>query len=132
MIEEINKALEPFDCQADIKRFYPSDLPALYYMNNDVEFIRQAQQAKESSYGIFSDTLSSLISNKCKEVIATVYLNINNSLIEEMLTITDTRLIQALGKILYVNALITSGQPLHHNELKTLNSELLYLISTKI
>ena len=85
MIEEINKALEPFDCQADIKRFYPSDLPALYYMNNDVEFIRQAQQAKESSYGIFSDTLSSLISNKCKEVIATVYLNINNSLIEEML-----------------------------------------------
>ena len=101
-------------------------------MNNDVEFIRQAQQAKESSYGIFSDTLSSLISNKCKEVIATVYLNINNSLIEEMLTITDTRLIQALGKILYVNALITSGQPLHHNELKTLNSELLYLISTKI
>ena len=132
MIEEINKVLEPFDCQADIKRFYPSDLPALYYMNNDVQFIRQVQEAKELSSGIFSDTLSSLISTKCNESMATVYLNINNSLIEKMLTITDTRLIGALGKILYINALITSGQPLQHNELKEFNSELLYLISTKI
>jgi len=132
MIAELNKALNQFDCQADLKRFYPSDLPALYCISNDVLFIRQIQGAKETSKGIFSDTLSSLLSGRADEPLSTLYFNMNNPLIKEMLHITDDRLLHALGKILYVNAMVTGGQPLHQAELKALNSELLYMITTKL
>ena len=59
-----NEALEAFDCRVQPRRFLPADLPALYNMSDDVQFLRQVQSAREAKGGIFSDALSALLESE--------------------------------------------------------------------
>lgn len=131
MLHEMNKGLQEFDCQAELKRFYPMDLPALYYMSDDVAFLRQVQNASEGSQGIFSETLTSLLRGVEEKPLATLYLNGNSPLIRRLLQINDSKKLQSVAKILYVHAMVTGGHTLHRRELQMLGTELLYLIDEK-
>lgn len=128
ILQVMNKYLEKFDCRADIRYFYPIDLPALYYMSDDVRFLRQIQSAKESSKGVFSDTLGFLLSETEKKPLSILYLNYYNPLIQKLLSIKEKKALKSAAIILYIQALTTSGQALHHKELKALNKELMYLL----
>lgn len=123
-----NKYLKNFDCQADIRCFYPIDLPALYYMSDDVRFLRQIQHAKESSKGVFSDALASLLSGTEEKPLSTLYLNYHSPLIQKLLYTRQENIIRSVAVILYIQALSTGGHALHHNELKALNKELICLL----
>lgn len=128
LLHTVNQGLKEFDCQAELRRFYPIDLPSLYYMSDDVQFLRQVQSAQETSVGVFSEALSSLLSGVAEKPAATLYLNYNNPLIQRLLRVENKRTLQSVAKVLYIHALVTGGHSLHREELKTLSSELLYLI----
>lgn len=128
LLRAVNQGLKDFDCQAELRHFYPIDLPALYYMSDDVQFLRQVQNAQETSSGIFSEALSSLLSGAAEKPLATLYLNRNNPLIQRLIYIKNEKMLQSVAKILYINALVTGGHSLRRKELKTLSQELLYMI----
>ncbi len=128
LLHSINQGLKDFDCQAQLRHFYPIDLPALYYMSDDIQFLRQVQSAQETSKGVFSATLSSLLSGVCEKPLATLYLNWNNPLIQRLLHIKNEKMLQSVAKVLYIHALVTGGHSPRREELKTLSQELLYLI----
>lgn len=127
-LQEINKSLAEYDCKAELKRFYPVDLPALYYISDDVAFLRQVQNASEQSKGIFSETLTSLLSGVNERPLATLYLNRNSPLVCRLLQVKNNRRLESVAKVLYVHAMVTGGHTLHRRELQMLSKELLYLI----
>lgn len=123
-----SQVLREFDCKAEVRRFLPMDLPVLYSMSDEVQFLRQLQSARESSNNIFSDALSSLINSVEEKPLATLYLNINSPLVQRLSQITGKPLIKSIARVLYVQALLAGGHPLRGGELKVLNQELLNLV----
>lgn len=121
-------SLHQFDCKAEIKRFLPMDLPVLYSLSDEVQFLRQLQSAKDVSTSIFSDALSSLINSVEERPLATLYLNLNSQLIQRLSQITDKQLLKSISRVLYVQALLAGGHPLRGGELKVMNKELLNLV----
>ena len=123
-----SQVLREFDCKAEIRRFLPMDLPVLYSMSDEVQFLRHLQSARESSNNIFSDALSSLINSVEEKPLATLYLNLNSPLIQRLSQITSKSLVKSIARVLYVQALLAGGHPLRGGELKVLNQELLKLV----
>lgn len=123
-----SQALSQFDCKASVRRFLPMDLPVLYSISDEVQFLRQLQSAKESSHNIFSDALSSLINSVEEKPLALLYLNLNSPLVQRLSQITDEEMLKSISSVLYVQALLAGGHPLRGGELKVLNKELLNLI----
>ena len=123
-----NQTLKEFDCSAQVRRFLPMDLPVLYSMSDEVQFLRQLQSAKESSHNIFSDALSSLIDSVEERPLAMLYLNLNSPLVQRLVQINDEEMLKSILSVLYVQALLAGGHPLRGGELKVLNKELLNLI----
>ena len=60
-------------------------------MSDDVRFLRQIQSAKESSKGVFSDTLGFLLSETEKKPLSILYLNYHNPLIQKLLSIKEKK-----------------------------------------
>lgn len=85
-----------------MRRFLPADLPVLYAMSDEVQFLRQMQSAKENSHGVFSNALASLLGSVQKKTLATLYINLNSSLIQKFLTLTDTDQLKSMAQVLYV------------------------------
>ena len=131
LIDAFNRSLEEFDCRAEIRSFHPQDLPALYFMSDDVRFMRKVQDVRENTTGIFSQALASLLSGTEEKALATLFLNYYNPLIQRLRHIRREETLESVARILYVQALVSGGHSLHHRELKILGEELLYLVETK-
>lgn len=127
-----DQVLEEFDCRAKLRRFLPQELPTLYTMSGDVQFVRQMQAVKETSGNIFSGALSSLIKSVEEQPLATLYFNLNNDLINKLLQLADKQLLTAVLRVLYVQALLQGGHPLKSSELNMMNEELLHLIERRL
>lgn len=128
-----SRVLKKFDCQAEVKRFLPMDLPVLYSMSDETQFLRQMQSARENTSNLFSDALSSLLNGVEEKPLSTVYFNLNNPLVQRLvLQLSDEALLKSLIRVLYVQALLAGGYPLKGTELKILNEELLNLVEYKI
>lgn len=128
-----SRVLKKFDCQAAVRRFLPVDLPVLYSMSDEIQFLRQMQSARENTSNLFSDALSSLINGVEEKPLATIYFNWNNPLIQRLvLQVTDETLLKSLIKVLYVQALLAGGYPLKGTVLKILNEELLNLVEYRL
>ena len=128
LLRAADEALFPFECQAKLRRFLPADLPVLYAMSDEVQFLRQLQSAQESSSGIFSDALASMLSGVEERPLATLYLNLNSPIVRRLCTARDTGLLESMVQVLYVQALLAGGHPLRGGELKTMNQALLDLL----
>lgn len=128
LLNAANAALKEFDCQAEIRRFLPLELPSLYAMSDEVKFLRKVQSAKETSGDVFYDALTSLLGNVEERPLATLYLNLNNPLIQRLTGIQNEILLSSMVRVLYVQALLAGGHPLRGGELKTMNEELLKLL----
>lgn len=128
LIWAANEVLEEFDCQTDVRRFLPADLPVLYSMSEEVQFLRQVESARDISSNIFSDALTSLLESVEQRPLAMLYFNLNSPLIQRLATIQDESLLESVSQVLYVQALLAGGYPLRGKELKTMNRELLNLI----
>ena len=128
LLRAADEALLPFECQAKLRRFLPADLPVLYAMSDEVQFLRQLQSAQEQSGGIFSDALASMLSGVEERPLATLYLNLNSPIVRRLVTTADPELLASMVRVLYVQALLAGGHPLRGGELKTMNLALLALL----
>ncbi len=131
--EIASSVLRPFGCQVKLRYFKPNDLPVLYSMNQDVQFLRQVKSAKENAESIFSSALAYLLENAedtaMEDSLSIMYCNLNNPLIKKLLSTTyNPKLLQSMVQILYVQALLAGGYSLQGGELKTMNIALLELL----
>lgn len=128
LLRAADRALKPFDCRAELRRFLPVDLPVLYAMSDEVQFLRQLQSAQDSDGGMFSSVLSSMLSSVEERPLASLYLNLNSAIVQRMAAMNAPELLTSMTQVLYVQALLAGGHPLRGGELKTMNSALLALL----
>lgn len=128
MLRPFNQALRPFDCQAELRRFLPTDLPALYVLSDEVQFLRKIESAQETGASFFSGALASLLASAQEQPLARLYLNENSPLIQHLMALNRPELLSSMAQVLYVQALLAGGHPLRHGELKTMNQALLALL----
>lgn len=127
LLNAANRSLCSFDCKVELRHFLPSDLPVLYSISDEVQFLRQIQNANFTE-NMFSNALSSLLASVEERPLAILYLNGNSPLIQQLKSITNTQLLESIIKVLYIQALLAGGHPLKGGELKILNQALLDLV----
>ncbi len=120
--------LQPYKCRAEVKRFEPDELPALYLAGDDVQFMRSLEQSKEVSDEHWSAILSNLADSGRDQTYATLCFNFQNPLVRRMAALDDRQLVRLSVQMLYVQSLLLGHHPLHSKEMALLNTGLLDLI----
>lgn len=122
-----NDALEPFDCEAEIKAFQPYELNALYIMDEQTELFRQILRAKENSDSLFADIYDAFADEIDSNHTTTLVFNSENTLIQKLKNISEKQL-EHIIRILYVQSLLLGHYPLRNNEISVMNNSIEGLI----
>ena len=75
--------LQPFKCSAEIKKFLPNELPALYSIGHDATFFRSVEQSKEVADPLWSGILDNLTERHAQDVYSQLCFNYNNPLVHK-------------------------------------------------
>lgn len=119
--------LQPFGCEAEVRKFDPAELPALYTVNESAAFLRSVEQTKEISNDLWSGVLENVASPHTGDR-PQLCLNFKNPLVRKLAGVKDRPLARRSLEMLYVQALLMGHYPLRAKELAALNQGLLSLI----
>ncbi|WPP40284.1 HSP90 family protein [Paenibacillus hunanensis] len=121
-------ALQRFRCQIQLKRFKPSELPALFTLSKESSELRSLEAAKEVSTDTLSSILGSLGSAMEQSAYSTLYLNLDNPVVSKIFMPGNEAMMVVAVEMLYVNALMMGHYPMNRQELATLNQGILRFI----
>ncbi len=121
-------ALQPFKCAADVKKFLPQELPALYSTSAGAGFFRSLEQSKEVADPLWSGVLDNLAGRSAPDTYSQLCFNYNNPLVRRLAAVKNKPLLQRSVQMLYVQALLLGHHPLSGRELALLNDGLINLI----
>lgn len=121
-------ALQPHKCRADVKKFKPVELPALFLVNDDAKFLRNLEQTREVSSEHWSSILDSLAGSSAASSYAQLCFNFDNPLIRKLARVTNRKVLRTAIQMLYVQSLLMGHHPLNASEMALLNTGLLDLI----
>lgn len=124
--------LQPFKCRAEVKRFEPADLPALYLAGDDVSFMRSLEQSRDVADEHWASILTNLAGASRADSYAQLCFNFNNPLVRKLGRITDRDVLRLSVQMLYVQSLLMGHHPLSSKEMALLNTGLLDLIELGI
>jgi molecular chaperone HtpG len=127
LVKAADLVLQRFMCAADVKKFRPAELPALYATDADADLVRSAEQSRQISDELWSSVLDNLTSRGAVGY-AQLCFNFNNPLVRKLARLRDRRLLPRCIQMLYVQALLLGHHPLNDREMALLNEGLLGLI----
>jgi molecular chaperone HtpG len=120
--------LRPFNCAAEMRKFLPHELPALYNASSEANFLRSVEQAREVSGALWSGVLGNLAGGAHAEALASLCFNYDNPLVYKLSRMRDETLLRLSIQMLYVQSLLLSHRPLNAKEMALLNGGLLGLL----
>ncbi|MEO2204981.1 HSP90 family protein [Paenibacillus pabuli] len=123
-----DSALQRFRCRAEVKGFKPKDLPVLFTLSQESSTLRALEKASEESTELFSSVLGSLSAGISSAGYSTLYLNVNNPIIQRVLTTPDPQMTPIAIEMLYVNALMMGHYAMNRQELEVLNQGIVRFI----
>ena len=128
MLDIFSAELRTFDCRVLLRGFSPAQLATIYTLSTEAELKRDIKNAKENSDAMFMGMLNAFEEELDENAAAILYLNSRNKLIQKLSEIADEEKLAVYAKILYVQALIAGGFPIHGAEMNILNTNLMRLI----
>lgn len=128
LIKVANLILKKFDCEADIRRYKPAQLPIFYTMDENAKIFRDIKRIKEKSSAMFFEMLDAFAEEMEESTFSKIYFNVDNPLVQKLMMITDERKLGVCIEILYVQALLLGRFPLRNNEMEILNTGILKMI----
>lgn len=128
LLQTADQVLRPFQCATDIKKFLPIEMPMLYHLSQEGDFLRSVEHSKEIANKMWSDILNNLSDSYSKGINAHLFFNLLNPLIQKLVKLKDVRLISRAVQMLYIQALLMGHHPLHVKELSLLTDGLSDLI----
>jgi molecular chaperone HtpG len=132
-LDVADAVLRPFGCRADLKKFLPPSLPALYASSSEGRFLRALEQAKELSHPTWTSVLDTLQRRRRSGTPpAELCFNYANALVRQLTALRDRALLKRALQLLYVQALLLGHQPLSHRELALMNDTLLAMIDSAL
>ena len=124
--------LQHFQCSAQIKKFFPQELPALYSTGEEGEFQRSIAQSQEIADSHWGGILENITEKVPNSPYAQLCFNWHNSLVQKLISLENQGLQELSIKLLYVQSLLLGHHPLNAEEMKLLNSGLVNLIDISI
>ncbi|MDR1341430.1 MAG: HSP90 family protein [Prevotellaceae bacterium] len=124
--ERANKVLKASYCKAQIKKFEPEDMPAIYVANDDALNNKNISNLASAS-NPFASTLHGFIKKK-EELIPTLCFNRDNTLINDLIDLDDDTMFEAVINILYVQSLMLGNYPVNKKEMMTFNDSIYKLL----
>lgn len=125
-------ALQPHKCRAEVKKFKPAELPALFLANDETKFLRNLEQTKEVSNDHWASILDNLAHASQSQNYAQLCFNFHNPLVRKLARVSDRNVLRTAVGMLYVQALLMGHHPLNASEMALLNTGLLDLIDLSI
>src|SRR5207302_1953478 len=120
---------QPFKCRAEVKKFKPSELPALYCLDDEGVFRRSLEHSQEIADPLWGSVLGNLQgARSAGGAHGRLFFNWDNPLIRRLVQVSQGRLRQRSVQILYVQALLLGHHPLNAKEMRLLNDGLLGLL----
>jgi molecular chaperone HtpG len=122
-------ALAPYKTSAEMKKFLPKELPAMYTTDREGRFIRSLEQSKEIASPLWSGVLDNIgRRERHAGPYAQLTFNYENSLVRRLAALHDRKLVHRSVQMLYVQALLLGHHPLSSKEMSLLNEGLLAFI----
>jgi len=122
-------ALAPYKTSAEMRKFLPKELPAMYTTDREGRFIRSLEQSKEISSPLWSGVLDNIgRRERHAGPHAQLTFNYQNSLVRRLAALRDQKLVHRSVQMLYVQALLLGHHPLSSKEMSLLNDGLLAFI----
>jgi molecular chaperone HtpG len=122
------EVLRAFKCSAEMRKFSPQDLPALYTASSEASFHRSVEMTKEVTDSFWSSMLDRIDESAAGKEEGRLCFNYRNPLVYKMTRMRDERLLRLSVQVLYVQSLLLGHRPLTSKEMKLLNEGLLGLI----
>jgi molecular chaperone HtpG len=124
--KKADKVLKTSYCKAQVKRFEPEDMPAIYVANDDALNNKNINNLANTS-NPFASTLHGLIKKK-EDSIPTLCFNRDNTLINDLIDLDDETMFEAVINILYVQSLMLGNYPVNKKEMITFNDSIYKLL----
>lgn len=121
-------ALRAFGCRSELRRFQPTEMPALYSVSREGEFQRDLERTRESADSLWGGILDNLSSKAGHNTSAELTFNYSNPLVARLTALRDEKRLKLAVEMLYVQALLLGHHPLRSKELNALNRGLLELV----
>lgn len=113
--------LQSFKCQVQMKRFKPSELPALYTLSKESSALRSIEKAKESSPDLLAAVLGNLGVGLNESAYSTLYFNLDNPMVQRVFSSAHPEMLPTAVEVLYTNALMMGHYPMTRQELHAMN-----------
>lgn len=68
LLQTADQVLRPFQCATDIKKFLPIEMPMLYHLSQEGDFLRSVEHSKEIANKMWSDILNNLSDSYSKGI----------------------------------------------------------------
>ncbi len=114
-------ALRPWGVSADLRRFAPADLPAMYGADESAGFRRSLEMTAENVDQHWAGVLDNLRAYAASSPPVRLCFNLANPLVTSLVSHRDERVQRTLTEVLYVQALLLGRHPLGGRELGLLN-----------
>jgi len=121
--------LSEYSCRAELKRFEPASMAALYTSGEEANFRRSIELAKEKADAHWSGLLDALAGEAVTMRSTELCFNARNPLITRLLTLKDESALRRAIEMIYVQALLLGHHPLRSGEMELLTHGLLDLIN---
>lgn len=118
-LEGAGEALRPMHCSVSLKNFSPSGLQALYVPGGDMLF---AETMDEGSFSGFFENFD--FGEETEAETDKLYLNSGNSFIRSLGQVADDRLIGAIARVIYAQALMAGHYTLNAEQSELMNAGL--------
>jgi molecular chaperone HtpG len=119
-IEQLEEIMGRFDCRVEVKSFEPSDLPALFSLDEDARFQREIERTKENANELWSGLLDGIGPAQGHDSRGCLCLNWKNSVVKRLLAVRQRNVLRLVGELIYVQALLQGHFPLGARERKVL------------
>lgn len=126
-IDALQFLLKDYKCMVEVKRFQPNTIPALFYMDKEQVSGKDIENIKEAS----DDFWVSLSENvfDTQEFESKLYLNIENQVVQKLLSGVDASSEKIILEMLYVNSLMMGHYPISSKELQMMNQNIITIIN---
>ncbi|MEM9827204.1 MAG: HSP90 family protein [Planctomycetota bacterium] len=128
LTEHANALLMPRDCEADVVRFAPKDLPALFVHNEAADFLKSIRQTREQSDELWAGMLEQIADENEAAAYARLFLNWNHPLIRRIAVIENPELRDRLIDVLYAQSLLQGRHRMDAQERELLSRGILSLV----
>ena len=135
LLRVADRALRPLRCTADVRRFEPATLPALYAIGEEATFLRDLERSREGAGDLWGGVLDHLRENRPGADGARLCLNWSHPLVRTLATAAagdskDT--VRTAVELLYVQSLLLGHYPLGEKEYALFGQSLLGLIDAAV